>query len=76
MTNREHILKLLAGVADEVLLDFYEDLPPEVLSQKPIYTACDSCPQRNNEDCIADIAGISRCADHISAWMAAEVQFR
>ena len=76
MTNREYILKLLAGVDDEVLLDIYEDLPTEVLSQKPIYSACDTCPQKNNEDCIADIAGVSSCAAHVSDWMAAEVQFK
>ena len=73
MTNREYILKLLAGADDGVLFDAYENLPDELRNRQPIITACQSCPKRNADDCYADYES---CDKHISAWMAAEVQFK
>lgn len=71
MTNREHILKVIAGLNDAELYDVYEGLPPEVLNRTPIRSACDLCPRREEDDCYADY---SECDKHISAWMAAEAE--
>jgi len=73
MTNKEHILQLLAGADDGVLFDAYENLPDEMRNRQPIITACQSCPERNADDCYADYES---CDKHTSAWMGAEVQFR
>ena len=72
MTNKEHILQLITSADDDVLYDAYENLPDELRNRKPIISACQSCPDRNADDCYADY---DSCNKHISAWMAAEVQF-
>ena len=71
MTNREHIMKLIAGLDAVVLYDIYEDLPPEVQNREPIRSACELCPQRNEDGCYADDG---ECDKHIAAWMNMEVQ--
>lgn len=71
MTNREHILKLIAGLDDAALYDVYEGLPQEVLDREPIRSACELCPRREEDDCYADY---DECDRHTSDWMAAEVQ--
>lgn len=71
MTNREHILKLIADLVDAVLYDVFEELPPEVLNREPIRSACELCPRRNKDNCYADI---TECDKHIAAWMNMEVQ--
>ena len=71
MTNREHILKVIAGLDDATLHDAYLDLPLEVRNREPIRSACELCPQRNEDDCYADYG---ECDKHIAAWMNMEVQ--
>ena len=69
MTNREHILKVIAGLDDATLYDAYSELPPEVQNREPIRSACELCPMRNDDDCYEDQV---ECDKQISAWMAAE----
>lgn len=71
MTNREQILKLIAGLDDAALYDVYSELPPDVLNRAPIRSACELCPQRNRDDCYADYG---ECDKHIAALMSMEVQ--
>lgn len=71
MTNREHILKTIAGLDDATLYDAYSELPTEVQNREPIRSACELCPRRKEDDCYADYA---ECEKHISEWMAAEVR--
>ena len=73
MTNREHILKLIAGLDDADLYDVYECLPESVQNRQPIIDPCRSCSWRDGEDCYSDWKA---CNDHTARWMAAEVQFR
>lgn len=70
MTNREQILKLIAGLDDVVLCDIYENLPQDVLNSAPIVSACETCPRRT-EGCYGDMTD---CNKHVAAWMNMEVQ--
>ena len=73
MTNRKHILKVIAGLDDAELYDVYEGLPPEVQNLEPIRSACELCPGRNEDDGCADYG---ECDKHIAAWMNMEVQMK
>ena len=41
MTNREHILKVIAGLDDNTLCDIFIELPDEVRNKEPICGPCD-----------------------------------
>ena len=71
MTNREHILKVIAGLDDATLYDAYSELPQEVRDRDPIRRACELCPKLKEDDCYADYG---ECNKHIAAWMNKEAQ--
>ena len=73
MTNREHILKVIAGLDDNTLCDVWTELPDEVGNKQPIDGVCDTCPENLNGDCGCDY---TVCQDHTVAWMNAEVRPR
>ena len=73
MTNREHILKVIAGLDDNTLCDIFIELPDEVRNKEPICGPCDFCPHDDNGDCDTDFM---KCAERCLQWMNAEVRPR
>ena len=73
MTNREHILKVIAGLDDNTLCDVWTELPDEIRNLEPIHEVCESCIANVDEDCYCDQF---RCRSFTSAWINAEVRTR
>ena len=73
MTNRDFILKCIAGLSDERLLDLWDTIFDGSNTKPPIVTACNACMADHGMECPG---GVGVCVLDAGAWMKREVVLR